>query len=416
MKYKIVLIICVIFGSFSKNTAQVNTDSIFKKAISQAKNQQYDAALKEAKIALSSDQNRGDIMVFIANVYSWQEMNETALVYIDKARKANYKADDFFETWTNILLRLKQYDALLQSCNEAENHNYADTEDLLRKRMIAHDALKQYDKGVKLAEAPENQTFLASKPIDDLYSSLLLKRNTTIISANYSLDLFGSGFAPQHLGSLGYSFKVNDHTWAFRANYANRFGLNDVQLESDFYLQLKNKHSIYFNYGYAFNATLFPRNRVGIEYYFPLQSKFEGSIGGRFLNFTTSDVIILTGHLGKYFDKSWMGIRPFYVYNLNNKTSSLSLIGNYRLFGKTELDYWGVEVGVGNSPDDSYSLSAGGFNQLNAYKIKLERNFMINKVSDFHIGIGYVREEFGTSNIQFRNRFNVELGYKHRLK
>lgn len=416
MRYKIILVILIIIGSFSKIEAQANTDSIFNIAVNQARNQQYNAAIKEAQNALKSDTKRGDIMVFIANVYSWQEKNDSATIYIEKARKINYKGDDLYDSWTNILLRSKKYDALLQSCNEAESQNYSNTEDLLRKRMIAYSELKQYDKGIELAQAPENEKFLISKPIDDLYTSLLLKRNTNIISANYTLDMLSNDSSLQHLGSLGYSFKVKDHTWAFRANYANRFGKNDVQLETDFYLMLKNEHYMYFNYGYAFNASLFPRNRVGVEYYFPLPAKFEGSVGGRYLNFPTSDVIILTGHLGKYIGKSWLGLRPFYVYNLQNSTSSLSLIGNYRLYGKNELDYWGVEVGIGNSPDDIYSLSGGGFNQLNAYKIKLERNFMINRISDFHVGLGYSREEFGTSNIQFRNRITLELGYKYRMR
>lgn len=416
MRYKIILALIIIIGSFSKIAAQVNTDSIFNIAVNLAKNQQYNSAVKEAQNALNSDKKRGDIMVFIANVYSWQEKNDSATIYIDKAREINYRGDDFYESWTNILLRSKKYEALLQSCNEAENRNYSNAEDLLRKRMIAYSELKQYDNGIKLVETPENEKFLFSKPIDNLYTSLLIKRNTKIISANYTIDMLTNDSSLQHLGSLGYSFKVKDHTWAFRANYANRFGLNDVQLETDFYLMLKNEHYMYFNYGYAFNASLLPRNRVGIEYYFPLPAKFEGSIGGRYLDFTTSNVVILTGHLGKYLGKSWLGLRPFYVYNLQNSTSSLSLIGNYRLYGKNELDYWGVEVGIGNSPDDIYSISSGGFNQLNAYKIKLERNFMINRTSDFHIGLGYSREEFGTLNIQFRNRITLELGYKYRLR
>lgn len=415
MKYKIILVILILIVNFFKTSAQVNIDSIFNIAVNEAKNQQYNSAVKDAQNALNFDKKRGDIMVFIANVYSWQEKNDSATIYIEKARKINYKDDDLYDSWTNILLRTKKYEALLQSCNEAEMENYSNTEDLLRKRMIAYSELKQYDNGIKLVETPENEKFLVSKPIDNLYTSLLLHRNTNIISANYTLDVLSNDSSLQHLGALGYSFKVNDHTWAFRANYASRFGRNNVQLESDFYLMLKNEHYMYFNYGYAFNALLFPRNRVGIEYYFPLLAKFEGSIGGRYLNYPTSDVIILTGHLGKYLGKSWLGLRPFYVYNLQSSTSSLSLIGNYRLYGKNELDYWGVEVGIGNSPDDVYSFSGGGFNQLNAYKIKLEKNFMINRTSDFHVGLGYSREEFNVT-LPFRNRFTIEIGYKLRLR
>ena len=107
-----------------------------------------------------------------------------------------------------------------------------------------------------------------------------------------------------------------------------------------------------------------------------------------------------------------MSVRPFYVYKIQYKNSSVSVIGNYRLYGKNELNYWGVELGLGNSPDDIYSTSFGSFNQLMAYRVKLERNMMLNRISDLHIGLGYSREQFGTTNIQFRNRFTVELGYK----
>jgi len=418
MKYKSILILLIFGGIVSSTNAQINTDSIFQNAINLSKSQQYDQSITEAKKALDSDKKRGDILVFIANVYSWQGDNKSAKTYLNYANDLNYHADDYYQSLTNVLLRSGDFSDLLIKCNEAEKNGYSNTEDLLLKRMIAYSGLKQYNDGVNLIEKPENQRYLEIEQIDNLYTSLLIKRNSHIISAYYTLDLLSDNFAPQHLASLGYSFKVGEHTWAFRANYANRFGLNDVQLETDFYLMLPKEHYMYFNYGYGFgfNGNLFPRHRVGIEYYFPLPNKFEGSIGGRYLNFPFSNVLILTGHLGKYFGKSWVSVRPFYVYKIPDKTSSVSVIGNYRLYGKNELNYWGVEVGIGNSPDDIYSTSFGSFNQLMAYRVKLERNMMLNRVSDLHIGLGYSREQFGTTNIQFRNRFTLELGYKLRLK
>ena len=229
----------------------------------------------------------------------------------------------------------------------------------------------------------------------------------------------GNNTKPQHLASLGYSFPIGDNNLGFRANYANRFGLNGVQLESDFYLKFLNKQYMYFNYGYAFNSVLFPTHRFGFEYYLPVTSNIEASIGGRYLNYPGSNVVIGTGHIAGYFGKSWLSLRPYYVYDFKSPTNteSASLILNYRLYGKTEIDYWGVELGVGNSPDQFFSNSVSNtaeFNQLSAYKIKLEKNFMLDRVSDFHIGLGYSYEEFNKN--QFRNRFTVELGYKIRLK
>jgi len=420
MKLKRLLFIFFSLSSFySVAIGQINTDSIFQTAISQSKNNQYDSAIDNAEKAFKSDSKRADILVFIANVYSWKNQNDTALVYIHQAIKLNYLHDDLYEAWTNILLRLHRYEDLLKCCDEAEKHQYSNSEDILKKRLIAYNELKMYDKGVSLIESPANKKFLEIKQFNDLYSGLLMKRNSKLLSAYYILDLFdGGNTQPQQLASLGYSFPVGVNNLGFRVNYANRFGQSDIQLESDFYLKLKKQQYMYFNYGYGFKSLLFPTHRLGYEFYFPLGHKLEASIGGRYLNYPTSNVLIATGHIGWYFGNSWVGLRPYYVYAFKTpaNTQSVSLIGNYRLFGKTELDYWGVEVGIGNSPDEVYTTNPQivGFNQLTAYKIKLEKNFMLNRVSDFHIGLGYSREEFSLN--QFRNRFTVELGYKLRLK
>jgi len=414
------VILFLLFSVFHTATnAQENTDSIFQTAIDQVKNNHFSDAIENSKKALRLDPKRGDIMVYLANIYSWQNKNDTALIYIEQALKINYSHDDLYESWTNILLRTHQYEELLKSCNVAENNNYSNTEDLLWKRIIAYSELRMYNSGINLIEQPENNKFLESKRIKDLYSSILIKRNTNSVSAYYILDMFhgGNNAMPQHLGSLGYSFPVGYQNLGFRANYSNRFGLSGVQLESDFYLKLKNQQYMYFNYGYAFNSVLFPTHRFGIEYYFPLKYKTDASIGGRYMNYPTSNVLIATGHVGKYFGKNWISLHPFYVYAFKTPTNteSISLFGDYRLFGKNELDYWGLELGFGNSPDEIYTTSQTiSFNQLTAYKIKLERNLMLNRISDLHLGFGYSKEEY-THN-KFRDRFTLEIGYKYRLK
>ena len=170
---------------------------------------------------------------------------------------------------------------------------------------------------------------------------------------------------------------------------------------------------MYFNYGYAFDASLFPRHRAGYEYYMPLKNKMEASLGARYMKYVSSEVFITTAHLEKYMGRHWVSFRPFYV--MQSSGNSFTLLANYRLYGKNPLNYWGVELTYGNSPDDSRTtLENAVFNNLDAYKIKLERNFMLNSISDLRIGIGYTREEYITS--KYRNRYLVELGYRFRLK
>lgn len=409
---KQLIFLLLIFFSLMPIRALNNTDSIFSNAINEVKNSNYSNAIQIAKKAYKSDSNRGDILVFIANTYSWDNKNDSALIYIQKAKNLGYYKDDFFESWTNILLRAKEYRKLLSACDEAENVKYSNAENLLQKRLLAYLNLNEYNKGIRIAELAENSDFIKNDPIESIYSSLLLKNKTNLIAANYTLDLFDNHYAPQHLAALGYSVKINENNLTLRINYANRFGKNDVQLESDYYHQLGNKHYMYFNYGYAFNAILFPRHRTGIEYYFPLGATTEGSIGGRFLKYSTDKVYIITGHLGQYFANNWIAIRPFFVLKSNKQ--SLSFIANYRYYGKKNQNYWGLELGFGNSPDDFYSTTAlGTFNDLYAYKIKVEKNFMLSNVSDIKLGLGYSHEELPLNNL--RNRYTFDIGYKFRF-
>jgi YaiO family outer membrane protein len=128
-----------------------------------------------------------------------------------------------------------------------------------------------------------------------------------------------------------------------------------------------------------------------------------------------SNVFVVTAHIGKYINENWAAIRPYFVYNYSTNRKSFSMTGNYRIFNKNELDYWGVEIDYGNSPDDLYSITQiGGFNQLAAHTFKLERSFMLNRISDLHIGLSYSNQEI--SFYDYRNRFTIDLGYNVRLK
>jgi len=396
--------------------SEVKTDSIFNNANQMAKNQQYNAAINEAKKALISDTIRGDIFVFIANVYLWENKNDSALMYIQHAKDTGYHRNDFYEAWSNILLKNKRYEDLLICCKEAEDQQYSDADDLFRKRLIAYTELKYYDKGIRLIEDPVNKKYLDSKKTSNLYSYLLFERNTNIFSVHYYLNMLDNANILQHIASLVYTKKSGENRFGIAANYVNRIGVNYFQGEATVHLKTGAKQYLYFNYGYANKGSLFPQHSGGIEYYFNFLFKTDASFGGRYLNFENinANIFIATAHLGKFIYNSWFSVRPYYIYNNSNSKNSYTLVGNYRLFGQNELDYWGIEISSGNSPDDLYSTTqTGGFNQLAAYKIKLEKSFQLNRISNFHIGISFTNEELVL--YQYRQRYAIETGYQIRL-
>ena len=416
MKKQYTLIFFILSELLSVVHSEEKTDSIFNNAIQMAKNRQYNAAILEAKKALFSDTKRGDILVFIANVYLWENKNDSALMYIQQAKDVGYHRNDFYASWSNILLQDKRYGNLLVCCKEAEDQQYSDVDDLFRKRLIAYTELKYYDKAIRLIEDPRNKKYLDSKKTSDLYSYLLFERNKNIFSVYYYLNMLDNAKILQHIGSLSYTRKSGENRIGISANYANRIGVNFFQLETNIHLKTGAKQYLYFDYGYTNKASIFPQHQGGIEYYFNFLFKTDASIGGRYLYYENlnANIFIVTTHLEKFIYNSWLAVRSYYVYNKSNNKNSYSLVGNYRLFGQNELDYWGIEIDSGNSPDELYSLTqTSGLNQLAAYKIKLEKSFQLNRISNFHLGLSFINEELVL--YQYRQRYGIETGYQIRL-
>ncbi len=392
---------------------KVNTDSIFQIAIDQAREKKYDKSIQTAKKVLGYHPNRVDVLVFIANDYAWNSEFDSAKVYIAEAYKKDPKSQELYDSWLNVLLWNAEYEELLRKADLAQDNKYANRDNLTLKRLYAYDNLYRYDSAVALFDNGKNQKLLDSAAINSLYEDVLIKSKKNIVTAYYTLDYFENNDPiPHHMAYLDYGMKIKRNTLIFRLNYANRYNLSGSLLEADYYHLLPNKRYFYFNYGFALSKSLFPRHRAGVEYYFPLPDKFEGSIGARYIYFTNSGVFIITGHLAKSIDKYWFALRPFFSFEQSG--NYLSLIGQARIVGKNPFVYWGVELAYGNSPDDRYfSDPTGTYFNLNAYRIKLEKSLMVSKTNDLKFGLGFAYEEYQKS--LFRQRYTLEITYKVRF-
>lgn len=391
-------------------SAQVNNDSLFSTAIAHSRNKNYSSALAEAEKVLATDSRRADVLLFIARVYSWQNQYNKAESYVSRAFKLDNTSDELYDLWLNILLWNKEAGKLSATCDLAESHHYQNKYNLFVKRLQSEELSKNYKAIVNTIEDESGKSYADSLLVKNLYNEAILQSRNQFISAYYSMDFFDKGEA-QHLAYLDYSFKIGEDRIIFRANAAHRFGLNGVQLESDFYKVLNNKCYMYFNYGYSFNNVIFPQHRAGYEFYFPIK-KLESSLGVRYMRFPQKDVFIGTGTLSKYFGKNSIAFRPFYIYQ--DIGNSFALIGNYRRYSGKPLSYWGLELGYGNSPDDRFALTqTNQFLRFSAYKVKLEKNFVLGKTNELRIGASYADEEY-LKGI-FRNRYTIELIYKIKL-
>jgi len=391
--------------------SQKNVDSLFNSAINHAYNQNYAKAIDDAKKVLEADSSRYDVMVFIGNVYAWGENYNKALEYIDQARYINSDYKELYDSWLNILLWSGRYKVLLDKISMAKEHDYPDSYNLALKKMLAYKGLGRYSEGIDFAE--NNSSLLDSPAISTIYNEMMMLDRQNILSAFYSIDIFdGNNPAPYHLAYLDYGFRIDRHTLLTRINYAHRFSTNDLQIETDYYHVFNNGHYLNVNYGIGIKNRLFPQHRGGLEYYFPMRKRLEASLGGRYFYGVSENVFIFTGHIGKYFPNLWMALRPFYVFGENGNT--LTTVFNIRHFQNNPVNYWGVEIAYGNSPDERYAIDPSfELLRLNSYRLKIEKNIQMGQVQELELSAGYAYEEHIPD--AFRNRFLIELLFKCRL-
>lgn len=158
--------------------------------------------------------------------------------------------------------------------------------------------------------------------------------------------------------------------------------------------------------------TLFPKYRAGLEFYFPIFKSTEASIGSRFLKSTTVNIFIFTGNINTYSKNMWFMFRPFYV--IKDTRNSLTTVFVTRYYLKNPINYWGLELFYGNSPDERYSIIQTTEQLLMSnYRVKLEKNTAIFRFHELKLSLGYAYEEFISDN--FRNRFSVEIFLKIKI-
>lgn len=414
MRYRILYFIVGLICLAGYAEAQGNVDSVFTNAIGLSRSGKFNDAIKEAGKALKMDSLRGDIYVFTANVYSWKEHNDTAMIYLNKARKVNYQNDEFYQTALNVLLRAQKNDSLLALCKEAQKNGYRDSLDIVKKQTLAMENRMDYYGIVTLYKDTINKKMLTDSVLYAIHKRAKSELLHQIISADYSLDVFGTGQVHQY-ASIAYTNKYNRLTTSLALNYANRYGLHDAQFDYTGYKQLKSKDYWFLNYAFAFNGKLFAKHRAGLEYFFKTKKGAEVSLGGRYMFYpfaTDKDIWIATASMGLYIKNSWLSVRPYYV--VRNSQSSLSFITKYRIYKTNPLEFTSLEMGFGNSPDDIYTSTSGSFNKLMSYRFRVEKSKLYGKKNQLLLAATIINEQYSIGPaISSRFRFVFDVGYRY---
>lgn len=224
------------------------------------------------------------------------------------------------------------------------------------------------------------------------------------ISVDHEYFRFDRTFSPWHLTSAAITARTRIGSVIGRVNHARRFGREGTQVELDAYPKLARGVYAYVNGGYAPDG-LFPEWRAGGEVFGSLPGSWESSVGARWLQFGTRDVVIYTGSVGKYVGNYWISARPF-VTPKENGTSASATVTARRYFSDRN-DYVGLSFGYGSSPADEV-LAEVDLDHNESWKMGLEGERPIVAPLRLTWRLSYDREAYPLQDP--RNRLGLKLG------
>lgn len=396
-----VLVILLVTG-----TAGILQAQTFDEARNYAFNGEREKARDICRQILAEGFN-SDVALLMGRTYAWDGMYDSARVVLQDVlvqRPENMEAYDALsdvEFWADNNARAIEY------CNAALKLEPESPKFAMKKARILYSD-EQYNEAVDVLE-----TYLHENPGEPDFLLKLkeyrLDAMKNKIRVVYTYDSFDSDFNrdPWHFLALSYGRKTKLGSVIARLNYANRFDSNGLQFEVDAYPKIGENNYAYVNYGYSSDA-LFPGNRFGFELYHNFPKAWEGSIGMRYLDFSSSGVDIYTATLGKYVGNYWISLRS-YVTPDTDGTSVSGALSVRRYFADSE-NYLGLKLSYGVSPDDNRKPIDTEKNlTLKTRSVRAEYNRLIKKIWIVSAGFNVGSEQLEPGN--YSGYYSFDIGF-----
>ncbi|MGB5667483.1 MAG: YaiO family outer membrane beta-barrel protein [Maribacter sp.] len=342
----------------------------------------YDGDYKTAKdLLLQVLQEKPDnieSLSLLASTYSWSGQFELARGVFNKITSEVRNNRDMWISTVKNELYAKNYATALGLANKALFFLKSDYE-VERLREIAlmniknakYPELTLYDKGVVLKTKKTKTTQSKAKSVTENNigdsetkpSDIVAKSPVAIevlnnrVGIDNSLIIYDQRYDPMVYSSISFRRQTLAGSIIPRLNYSNRLGKNGLQYDLDFYPKFSKRLYAYINYGYS-NADIYPNHKVGGDLYVNLPGAIEFSAGGRYINFDTKNVKVITNSLGLYRGNYYLSLRSYVTPRPDNLTR---VSGNIlvRKYLKDAENYLGLNFGMGYSPELRQLTSKG---------------------------------------------------------
>ena len=234
------------------------------------------------------------------------------------------------------------------------------------------------------------------------------KAPRTTAGLEYSFTTFGGDLDPWHHTALSLGRSGTRGTLIGRANVAHRFDTYGAQYELDAYPTFGRRHYAYLNVGFS-DATIFPEQRYGAEFFTVLPHAYEASLGLRNLRFPNEQVTLFTGSLGRYTGNYWFSLRPYVRQKTDGNFSATTSLTARRYYADADT-YIGARIGAGSAPTETLDPSQLGRERSVTAGLHASR-----PVSPRTITTWMVNYERDQSSLRTLNRWELGGGIKVRF-
>jgi YaiO family outer membrane protein len=397
------LIILIICGVTGKSMAQT-----YEEARNLAVSGERAKARQICKAILQKEFNP-DAALLLARTYAWDGLADSTRLILNDVLKRLPGHFEALDAYADVEYWSGNYATAIDYCNQALEKEPRAEAILLKKAKILHSD-RQFQEAVTTLEMLIRLNPAHSEAMQKLveFRPDVLK-NT--IRVNYVLDYFDQAFnrKPWQLGSLSYGRKTSAGTFIARANLASRYTRSGFQGEIDAFPRINANNYGYLNYGFS-QSTVFPKHRVGAEWYHNFPKSFEASAGARLLYFNKTPVDIYTVTVGKYLGNYWLSARAFITPD-TTVTAVSGQLQMRRYFADPE-SYLGIRLGYGVSPDDNRNLVdselASRLN-LKTRSVRVEFNHRIKQVWIFNIAAVWGNEQLQTREYSGFYTFDISM-------
>lgn len=367
-----------------------------------AKEKKYDQAVQLCKEILAKSDD-GDIRFYLGLIYSWNGKYDDArreFKLLEQTRpnsleliNAQYNVENWTDSYSAAIAVLDRGIAL-----------FPDELDLqIKKAKVLSNQGKRREATAAIQKVLDKDP--ASLEARRMFELIKDSNAKNTISANFTYDFFSDSTNPWYFSYLQYSRRVPIGTVIGRVNYADRFNSNGLQVEADSYLSFWKGGYTYANIGFS-GASIFPSFRCGFEYYHNLPMSFEASLGFRYMNFSSSGVMLYTGTVGKYYKSYWFSVRPQFRFRSGDVSYSVNLASR-RYFADPQT-YVGLEANFGTAPDfDHQNIDYSYLARLKSWGGKVVYSQRLAKLWVISGKLSFERNEVIKNS--YRNQYTIDF-------